>query len=41
MRSLEDVDKALQKDILKLIKIKLAGVHSTDTLKIKTPEYPS
>ena len=36
MQSLKDVDKALQMDnVLQLNKMKLVGVQSTDTLKLK------
>jgi hypothetical protein len=35
MQSLKDIDKALHMDVLRLIKMKLVGVQSTDTLKLK------
>jgi hypothetical protein len=36
MQSLEHLDKALQMDnVLKLIKMKLVGLQSTETLKLK------
>jgi len=36
MQRLEDVDKALQMDnVLKLIKMKLVGEQSSETLKLK------
>jgi len=35
MQSLEVADKALQKDVLKLIKMKLVGLLSSETLKLK------